>query len=55
MFPTPEERYYRYVAWCVLLEVEAMPKDAYLREVAKIPEHLPLGWTASSAFKGIRA
>ena len=47
MFPTREERYFRYVAWCVLLEVEAMPKEDYFRELAKIPEHKPIGWNQS--------
>lgn len=43
MFPTREERYYRYVAWCVLLEVQPLEKDAYFRELAIIPEHTPIG------------
>ena len=46
-FPTPAERYYRYVAWCVLLKQEPLSFAGWLWQTGKIPEHAPIGWYTS--------
>jgi hypothetical protein len=55
MFPTPKQRYDRYAAWCRLLEVEPLTFTGWLWQMAKIPEHLPVSYSTSGAFHGIRA
>jgi hypothetical protein len=55
MFPTPKERYERYLAWCRILDAPPLSFTGWLWQMAQIPEHLPVGWTPSSSFHGIRA
>jgi hypothetical protein len=49
MFPTPAERYYRYVAWCLLLGNRVLPKEEYFRELSRIPDYKPIAWNQSSS------
>ena len=49
-FPTPEERYYRYVAFCMLLGQEPLSKADWLWQTWRlVPNKEPIAWRESHA------
>lgn len=48
-FPTAKERYDHYWTWCVILGVQPLSFTGWLWESEKVPDRLPIGWTAKTA------
>lgn len=48
MFPTPKQRYERYVAYCQLMGEKPLSQAGYIWQLMKIPDYKPIAWTQSS-------
>ena len=46
MFPTLEERYERYAAWCLILRVQPASYERWRQLLGLVPEYKPIAWHA---------